>query len=306
MKTVLITTANGMFGSGLAKELAGNSDVQVKLMVRDRSKCKISGDNIEICVGDLDKPKTLEPIFEGVDIVFLASPMDNKIKQREITVIDLAVKKGINHIIKLHGAVKHDGDNLSQMHDSVLEKLKSCGINWTLISPNSVMETSFLSNKDTIKFVNALFGISGEAKIGLVALKDVSKATAKVILTEGHNGQNYELTGPVSLSMLEVADIFTKVLDRKIKYYHLTEDQMIKLLLKYEPGMKKEEIELEILCHLRAWKKGNADLVTDTFKKLTGEEPSSFEEFAKDHYDDFRKGMLSKMMIWFIQMSLKF
>ncbi len=306
MKTILITTANGMFGSNLAKELAGNKDVSLRLMVRDKNKCKISGINIEIVSGDLDKHETLTSAIEGVDTIFLASPMDEKIAQREISVIEIAEAKGVKHLVKLHGAVKHEGDNLSKMHGAVLERLQHSGIGWTLISPNSVMETSFLSNKDTIKFVNALFGISGHAKIGLVALKDISKATAKVILSEGHFGQNYELTGPASISMYQIAEIFSQVLERKIKYYDLTEEQMMKLLMKYQPGMKKEEIELEILCHLRAWKKGNADLVTDTFKRLTGNEPTSFSEFVKDYYDDFHKGMLSKIMIWFIQMSLKF
>lgn len=306
MKTVLITTANGMFGSALAKELVDNSEIKLKLMVRDKNKCKITGNNVEIVTGDLDKYETLDPVIEGVDTIFLSSPMDNKISQRETNVIEMALKKGVKHIVKLHGAVKHEGDNLSKMHEAVIERLETCGIGWTLISPNSVMETSFLSNKDTIKFVNALFGISGNEKIGLVALKDISKTTAHVILTEGHYGKNYELTGPLALSMYEVAEIFTKVLNRKIKYYNLTEEQMMKLLVKYQPGMKKEEIELEILCHLRAWKKGNANLVTDTFKNLTGHDPTSFEEFVKDYYDEFRKGMLSKIMIWFIQMSLKF
>jgi uncharacterized protein YbjT (DUF2867 family) len=306
MKTVLITTANGMFGSSLAKELAGNKEISLRLMVRDRNKCKIIGDNIDIVTGDMDKPETLRSAIEGVDTIFLSSPMDEKISQRETAVVEIAEVKGVKHIIKLGGAVKHDGDNLSKLHGAVLERLERSTIGWTLISPNSVMETSFLSNKDTIKFVNALFGISGHAKIGLVALKDISKATAKVILSEGHFGKNYELTGPASISMYQIAEIFSKVLERKIKYYDLTEEQMLKLLMKYQPGMKKEEIELEILCHLKAWKKGNADLVTDTFKNITGTEPTGFEEFVKDYYDDFRKGMLSKIMIWFIQMSLKF
>jgi hypothetical protein len=34
-----------------------------------------------------------------------------------------------------------------------------------------------------------------------------------------------------------------------------------------------EEVEVQIMCHLRAWKEGRANLVTDTVKQLIGVRP---------------------------------
>ena len=38
MRRVLITTGNGMFGRALIEQLLGRDDIQVRAMVRDRSK----------------------------------------------------------------------------------------------------------------------------------------------------------------------------------------------------------------------------------------------------------------------------
>jgi NAD(P)H dehydrogenase (quinone) len=120
--------------------------------------------------------------------------------------------------------------------------------------------------------MHAVYGCSGTGSVGLVALKDVTRATAMVLATAGHSGQNYELTGPASLSMTSIAEVFTRVLGTKIQYIDLSEERLSKMILKFDKSMTPEKLEMEVLCHLRAWKQGKADLVTDTFLKLTGKE----------------------------------
>ncbi|MCX6286957.1 MAG: NAD(P)H-binding protein [Bacteroidetes bacterium] len=300
MSRILITTANGMFGKAVANELI-NKGHPVRLMVRDLSKCTISDTNAEIVQGDLDKPETIIPVMEDVGSVFLSSPMDTRITQREISVIQAASQKGVRHIVKLYSAVKHEGDALDKSHLAVIDFLRTSGLQWTLVSPNSVMETSLFGHQPSIKYMNAIYGISGLAKIGLVALRDVAEVSSVVLTTGGHHEQNYELTGSEALNLYDVADIFSEVLVRRVDYIDWSEEAFSKMLQKYDKSLTPERLELEVLCHLRAWKNGKADLVTDTVKQITGRDPVSLVQFILDNLGIFKPGMVPRLVALMIR-----
>jgi uncharacterized protein YbjT (DUF2867 family) len=303
MKHILITTGNGMFGNALAEELL-KMKVRVRIMVRDKSKCTIDNLNAEIVIGDMDKPETLKPVMEGMDSVFLSTPMDARIAYRERNIINASRESGVQQIVKIYGAVKHEGDQLVEEHQQAFDYLMNSGIPWTLISPNSVMETSLLTMSASIKYMHAIYGCSGKGKVGLVALKDVSLATAKVLTTAGHSAKNYELTGPESLDMEAVAACFTNILGRKIQYIDLDEERLTKMILKFDKTMTRDKLELEVLCHLRAWRKGQADLVTGTFRELTGRGPTSLGNFIQENKETFSKGLYPGFMGWLMRKSL--
>ncbi len=295
MKRILVTTGNGMFGRALIN-LLNTKDVLLRIMVRDRNKVTFSAPRAEIVTGDMDRPETLDPLMEGVDSIFLTSPMDSSLALREKAVISAAKKHGVGQIVKIAGAVRHEGDNLDLLHGEVLEALRASGIPLTLVSPNSLMETSFLAYAPSVRYMHALYGMSGHGKIGLVALKDIAEISAHVLITPGHDGQNYELTGPESIDLFEVAERFSKVLGKRIRYIDLSEEKFMKMMMKFDKSLTPERIDLEVLCHLRAWREGRADLITRTFEDLTGKKPTAVDEFIQDNFDLFHKGMVPAFM----------
>jgi uncharacterized protein YbjT (DUF2867 family) len=284
-REVLVTAGNGMFGHGLIATLLGDERVKVRAMVRDRDKFKLKAPNLEVVVADMDAPETLAPAVAGVTHVFLTAPMDAHIAAREIAVMKAVHEAGGAHILKLFGAVRHEGDALKAEHGASLDYLQASGLPWTLISPSSVMETSLLAYAELLKF-DCVMGMSGEGKVGLVAAEDVALATRAVVLSDGHEGQNYELTGPAALSLYGVCNVFSQVLGRRIHYYDMPEDEFAAMMLEHG-DMTAEELEIGVLCHLRAWRDGKADLVTDTYTKLTGEPPTSLDDWIGDHIDSF-------------------
>jgi hypothetical protein len=58
-------------------------------------------------------------------------------------------------------------------------------------------------------------------------------------------------------------------------------------LLVAQAGMAPEEAEITVLAHLRAWRRGDADLVTDTVTELTGQAPLSVEAWLRQHRPAF-------------------
>jgi len=294
MGKILVTTANGMFGKAVAAALV-EKGYPVRLMVRDIAKCTISGENAEIVRADMDKPESLIPVMEGIDSVFLSSPIDSRIAEREIAVIKAAKAAGVKRIVKIYGAVKHE-DALSETHHAVMDYLYDSGLEWALVSPNSVMETSLYGFQPSIKYMNAIYGISGESRVGLVALKDVAEVSAVVLTSGGHHAKNYELTGAESLNLFDVAFVFSNVLNKRIDYIDLSEDTFSRMIRKNDKTITAERLELEILCHLRAWKNGKADLVTDTVRTLTGRDPVSLEQFVSDNFYYYRTGIVNRLL----------
>ena len=285
-RTLLVTTGNGLFGRTLIEALLGDDRVAVRAMVRDRGKFDLSGPGLEVVVADMDHPETLGPALDGVSHVFLSAPMDDRIAAREGNVIAAALAAGRPHVLKMLGAVKHGDDELSAQHAGSLANLKASGLPWTLISPNSVMETSFNGFAEQFKW-ESLFGMSGHGKVGLVAAADVAAATAAVVRGDGHEGQDYRLTGPEAIDLYEAADVFAEVVGHPIHYYDLSEEEFAKLLADNMKDATPEWIEVNVLCHLRAWREGGADLVTDTVERLTGRPAMPLKEWVTAHRAEF-------------------
>lgn len=286
-RTVLVTTGNGMFGGALVNELAGDSTVAVRAMVRHAARDKSAAENVSYVIGDLDDPASLERAVAGATHIFLVSPMDEHVAVREQNVVDAAVAAGARpHIIKIHGAVKHRGDRLDTLHQQSIAHLQASGLPWTLVSPSSVMETSFNRLVETIKF-DSIFGMSGHGRIGFVALADVARVAAAVIRGGGAAGENLLLTGPAAVDMYEVAAAFSAALGRTIEYRDMSEDDFAEMLLGAGVVPDRDAAEIEFLCHLRAWGRGDANLVTDTYRRVTGREPTSVAEWINEHVDQF-------------------
>jgi uncharacterized protein YbjT (DUF2867 family) len=278
-RTLLVTTGNGMFGRALIEDLLGDGQIAVRAMVRDRGKFELQAPNLDVVVADMDRPETLGAALDGVTHVFLSTPMDERIAARESAVIAAAQAAGSPHVLKLFGAVKHESDELSSQHADALSVLEKSGLPWTLISPNSVMETSLAPYAEQFKW-DCMFGMSGHGKVGLVSAEDVAGVTAAVVRGGAHEGRNYELTGPEALDLFEMAAVFSDILGRRIAYYDMTEADFAKQLMDNMKGATPEWLEINVLCHLRAWRDGKADLVTDTVRELTGRPAMSLKDWA--------------------------
>ena len=86
--------------------------------------------------------------------------------------------------------------------------------------------------------------------------------------------------------MPTVVNEVSAVLGRQIDYIDLPEQELKNLMVQYgrqDPDM----IERLVMSHMRAWRDGQADIVTGTVLELTGEEPESVSQWLERHADDY-------------------
>ena len=275
-----------MFGSRVADGLLAARQ-PVRALVRDRSRgARLEAAGAELAVADMDRPESLPAALQGVQRVFIVSPMDGRIEARETAITTAARAAGVELVVKLYGAVRHHGELLDRLHLGSIEALRGSGLRWALLSPTSVMETSLLAHAESIKQTGAMWGCAGEGKVALIAADDVGAAGVALLCGEPESGRNYEVTGPDALNMAEMAQRVGAILGRTVTYNDMPEDAFRDVLVR-DVGMTADQAEIGVIAHLRAWRRGDAALVTDTLRELTGREPLSLEEWLRRHREAF-------------------
>jgi NAD(P)H dehydrogenase (quinone) len=283
---ILVTGATGMFGGGITRQLAARG-VPVRAMTSNPSRVEqLRRPGIDPVVANMDRPETLDAALVGIDTVFVVSPMDDRVKVREGNVLEAARRAGVRRIVKLHGAVQHHGDPLGRLHDASVEAIRQSGLEWALLSPTSVLETSLLSMIPWIEAVGGIVASAGEGRVAHVAADDVARAGAIVIADRRENGRNYVVTGPELLSLGELCEILSRVTGRSIPYMDVPDEELERLLVE-EAGMTAEQAEIGVICHFRAWRNGDAEARTDTYRELTGHEATTAEQWIESHREMF-------------------
>jgi NAD(P)H dehydrogenase (quinone) len=201
-------------------------------------------------------------------------------------VLEAAQRVGVRRIVKLYGAVEHHGDPLGGLHDASVEAIRQSGLEYALLSPTSVLETSLLSMIPWIEAVGAIVASAGGGRVAHVAADDVTRAGAAILADGSENGRSYVITGPQLLSLGEVSEILSSVTERSIPYDDVSDQELEKLLVD-EAGMTPEQAEIGVICHFRAWRNGDAEAHTDTFRELTGEAPTTVKEWVTAHRELF-------------------
>jgi uncharacterized protein YbjT (DUF2867 family) len=208
------------------------------------------------------------------------------VRARERNVLEAAQRADVRRIVKLYGAVKHHDDRLGSHHDASVEAIRQSGLEWALLSPTSVLETTLLSMIPWIEEAGAIVACAGDGKVAHVAADDVARAGAAVLAEARETGRNYVITGPQLLSLGDLCDTLTRATGRSIPYVDTSEEELARLLVD-EAGMTAEQAEIGVICHFRAWRNGDAAALTDTYRELTGQRPTTAEQWIQARREVF-------------------
>jgi len=226
-KLVLIPGAGGV-GRAVFEKLRGQ-DTPVRVMVRrkDERAAELSRLGTDVVIGDLTRPETVAAALQGVTRMFFAMTVSPDHLLAATVVASVAKEYG-----KLEVLVDLSQMTVSQMtatstaesHQQRLHWLAEQVLNWSGLPVVHIRPTVFL---DTPLFTTmAAKSIQESGTIALpfgtgrtspVAVDDVARVVATVLRDPiPHIGHVYELTGPKSVDMTELAAIFSGALDRPV------------------------------------------------------------------------------------------
>jgi uncharacterized protein YbjT (DUF2867 family) len=233
---VLIPGAGGV-GRTVFEQLRAQ-DVPVRFMVRreDERAAELRALCAQVVIGDLTRPETVAAALQDVARMYFAMGVSPDHLLAATVVASVAREYG-----KLEVLVDLSQMTVSQMtatstdesHQQRLHWLAEQVLNWSGLPVVHIRPTVFLDSPlfttmaaQSIQENGTIALPFGTGRTSPVAVDDVARVVATVLRDPAtHIGQVYELTGPRSVDMTELAAAFSRGLGRPVSYVDMPLDR---------------------------------------------------------------------------------
>lgn len=281
---ILVTGASGNVGSSVLREVM-RTGKPVRAMYRSKEDAAKAPSGVSTVIADFANPASLLLALEGVDTVYLVCSPIRELVELESNMLDACSKAGVGYVVQ--NSALGAGDypkSFPSWHRKVEEKLKSSGLQFSILRPNGFMQNILAFNAPSIRAQNAFYAAMGSARTSFVDVRDVARVAAKVLTSTEHRGKTYELNGPQAFTNAEVAEKISRITGRNVQYIDIPEEQQRKSML--EMGMPAWQVTalLDLQAYYTGGQGGN---VEDTLAKLLGHAPTSLDSFLAEFADSF-------------------
>jgi len=277
MGKILVTGATGNVGAEVVKalELANQETIATVVKQDDLKKFPPK----KAVVFDFADSNTWEPALEGVDRVFLMRPPAiADVKTYLFPFIDLALQKGIKHIVFL--SLQGVSFNPLTPHFKVEKYLIRKKAPYTFLRPNFFMQNLSTFYKDDISQNDEIYLPAGKGRTSFVDVRDIGAVAAEVFTGPDHIGKAYTLSGSESLDYYQVAEILSNELGQTIMYQNPTVAEYVERLR--ANGSPDEFIKVQKMLYFVVRHNFSSGTKSD-IAKLLGREPIAFKQFAHDY-----------------------
>jgi uncharacterized protein YbjT (DUF2867 family) len=189
--------------------------------------------------------------------------------------IDAAQAAGVRHVVFLSLM----GVNPRVPHYKVEQKILASGLPYTFIRPSFFMQNLDTFYRDDIRLRDELFVPAGRAKTSFIDVRDIGVVAALALTGEGHRNKAYTLTGSEALDYYQVAEIFSAVQGRSIRYVRPTPGEYA--ARQAALGVPDEFIEVMRSLYWTV-RLGIGAKVTGELGELLGRQPIKMAEYAAD------------------------
>ncbi|MFZ0663244.1 MAG: NmrA family NAD(P)-binding protein [Acidobacteriaceae bacterium] len=278
---ILVTGGTGKVGGRVVGELLKRG-AQVRVLTRKQPGTGKLPGGVEVAIGDLLDPVSVEKAMEGVDKLFLLTAVVPEELTQALIGYGIARRKGVKHISYLSifkvdqfGDVPHFASKIA-----VENALREFGVPYTILRPGYFMQND-VALKDMLTGAGIYPIPLGTDGICAVDVRDIAEAAAISLTGEGHEGQTYDLVGPALVSGPGNAAIWSKVLGKEIKYTGHDFDQWEAQMRSMVPAWTAFDFRTMFEGY---FERGFASTAGEVARvtKLLGHAPRSYESFAEE------------------------
>lgn len=283
---ILITGASGGAGGAVLQEMMKTRE-PLRAMYRSKEDAAKAPANVPVAIADFADKQSLARALEGVDRVYLVCSPVQELVQLESNMIDACKAAGVKHVVlnSALGATDYP-KSFPSWHHKVEEKLKTSGIGYTILQPNSFMQNIPQFFGPTIRTQGVFYADLGNSTMSYIDVRDIAAVVAKALLSPAaHAGETYELNGPEALTSAQVAEKISRVAGRKVQYVDISPADQRKAML--EMGMPEWQVSalIELHAYFTGGKGGDVD---DVVAKIIGRPMITLDKFLTEYAASFR------------------
>lgn len=215
--------------------------------------------------------------LEGTSTLFLVSGRESidRLDQHRAAV-DHARAAGVERILYLSflGAAPDATFTLARQHFATEEHIRASGARHTFLRSSMYADfVPFFTGGDGV-----IRGPAGNGRVAWIARNDIADVVVSALLSEGHDGRTYDMTGPEALTLDETAEILSRVTGRHVSYQEETMEEA--RASRAPTGAPDWEIEGWVTSYA-AIATGEMNVVSDTVERLAGHPAQALEPFLR-------------------------
>jgi NAD(P)H dehydrogenase (quinone) len=263
--SIVITGASGKLGRRTAEYvLERTSDV----ILVTRSPDRLAGLGGEVRYGDFADPASLSAAFAGAERMLLISTDAVGARlQGHRDAIAAAADAGVRHIAytSIVNPSHNNPAGVAPDHRETEEAIRAAGVEWTFLRNAIYAEIMALGAPPAIAS-GAYVTNAGDGRSAYVLRDDCAAAAAAVLTTPGHEGKEYDITGPEALSVEDIAALYAEAGGKPVEPVKLDDDAWISTMV--EHGMPDAAAQL-LASFGRSTRQGYAAPVSTAVEDLT-------------------------------------
>lgn len=275
--TIVVTGATGNVGRPLVTQLV-SAGVKVRAISRHPQSAGLPA--------EVEVVESATEAVAGASAVFLNS---RALGGELPAVVEQARREGATRLVAL-SAINADDDFSRQpsrfrgdRNKEVEQLAVDSGLPWVSLRP-SVFATNFAGMWSAqIRAGDIVRGAYAAAASAPIVESDIADVAARALLTDDLVGQKIPLTGPQSLTNVELVDIIGAVLGRPLQYQQAPDD----LVRQRFVGLGFPPEFGDAYISMLATTIDEPAVVTDGVQQILGRPAQSFEEWVAEHKDIF-------------------
>lgn len=281
MKRILVTGATGRVGRQVVSQLLA-TDARVRALTRNPDAAGLPSE-VEVVRGDLTAPAELDGCLDGVDAVFLvwtasadAVPAAvDRISRHARRIVFLSSPHQTPH------PLFQQPNPLAKMHADIERSIEASGLRWTFLRPGMFAANALFWWAPRIRSGDVVRWPYAEAPTAPIHERDIAAVAVRSLLEDGHEGKDYVLTGPESLTQREQVVTIGEVIGRPLRFEEMSPEEAHRELGFPAPA-------LNMLLNAWAAALGQPALVTSKVAEITGRPPRTFRDWVTDHAEELR------------------
>ena len=237
----------------------------------------------EIVVGDLGNFEVVRDALDGVQSAYLTYPIADGLLEATAIFAAAGREAGLKSMVNMSQitARPNHPSPAARQHWLAEQVLDWSGIDVTHLRPPFFLENLIFFAAQTIRTEGKIYLPYGHGRHAPVGGEDLARVAVGILTDPAeHRGKTYVPTGPISLSLPEMAAVFTRVLGHPVEYVDIPVDRWRQHLSNL--GLSAHFVE-HLARVAEAHQSGEFDALTGEVETVGGAPPKSLEEFIREN-----------------------